>query len=79
MSIVTGDNLTPATQAQVLRTFVHRLTVENVANVARYTNYHPSYPTPTDKQWLADHAFHIKADGSLDRRYSVALPAYLAD
>ena len=77
--LVLGNTLFPATQAQVLQTFIARHTIENAQNAARYANYHPNAAVPTDEQWLADHAFHIKTDGSLDRRYQFAEPACLAD
>lgn len=36
-------------------------------------------PVITDAEWIADHAFYVKKDGSLDARYGHCEPAFLAE
>lgn len=72
--LVKGENLTAAQIKQVKSAFVYRYTVENK----------PAYPmanaaTQTDAEWINDHAFYIRKDGTLASRPNYCEPVYLAD
>lgn len=83
MACVNGSKLTAATRAEVLNGYGYRLTVENEKRARSWYAAGgmamPTAPLVTDSEWLASHAFHVKADGSLDARRRHAEPACLAD
>lgn len=85
-----GTLLHPADRAEVLRSYVHRYTLEHVpawaANPVQLkeagrevTKYHaPQYRT--DEDWLAMHTFAVrKSDRRLDGRATHAEPFHHAD
>lgn len=79
--LVRGDRLAPDVQAAVLARYVHRLTRENRdspgARLAR--SGRTLGRLPSDRQWLASHAFHVRADGQLDERARACAPAFMAE
>lgn len=62
--LVTGDRLSDATRADVLRRYVHR---------RMDTTY------KTDAEWLAAHAFYVTRAGNLDFRYQHCEPRFMAE
>ena len=74
MKLIRGDRLTEAQRADVLRRFVHR----NTGTFRR----HDQAETPlyqTDAEWLAAHAFYIRADGALSNKHGHCEPYYMAN
>lgn len=77
---INGDKLNPKQRAEVLRTFVHRWTIENARQTfgGRCPGCEQGFPSDwsrddwhayhvsltTDDKWLADHAFYFIANGS---------------
>lgn len=69
-ALVRGSDLSPSIKAEVLRSYVHRLTVEN-----GYPKRNPTGATVapiTDAEWLAQYGFHVTAKGTLDKRHHQA-------
>jgi hypothetical protein len=68
----TGAELAPAVQADALRRFVHRMTVENVrthrdyARMQQRSGYRCALLT--DSEWLARSRFAVRKDGALSAR-----------
>ena len=81
MACVNGSKLSAATRADVLNRYGYRWTLENEKRARQWHGRlePPTAPLVSDSEWLAGHAFHIKADGSLDERRNRAEPACLAD
>ena len=79
--LIKGENLNPRQQSIVLNAFGYRWTVENEGRARNWLNDNtPTNPSKSDKQWLADHAFHFIKDGSrMDARMSYCEPAFMAD
>lgn len=83
--LIRGDKLTHMQRQEVLRTFVHRWTLENAGicetlrKVWQREDWH-AYHTAliTDDQWLLEHAFHFVKDGSRLMANNHAEPAYMA-
>ena len=81
--LVTGDKLRSDTRAHVLRAYVHRWTHENsrggcVACRDSRMEHGKHAPLVSDAEWLAAHAFHVRADGKLDGRFKRCEPHYMA-
>jgi hypothetical protein len=68
----TGNELHPEDRAHVLRSYVHRMTEENIraypehARQMREGGYR--MPIRTDAEWLANTEFRVRQDGRLDQR-----------
>ena len=77
MALITGDKLSARLQAEVLRAYTFRTTIEN--GYPRRNPCKARIAAITDRQWLVDHAFYITKRGTLDARRRHAEPAYLAD
>lgn len=71
MNMKLGTELTPADQARVLASYVHRYTCEHVPGWAhgRKPNGEPYRPQfRTDAEWLANTRFAVCNDGRIDGR-----------
>jgi hypothetical protein len=80
MACVNGSKLTRETREAVLSAYGYRWTVENQARARQWLSGQvPTIPPVSDSQWLAEHAFHVRKDGSLDARRRHCEPACLAD
>lgn len=93
--LIQGSCTNGKTRQAIFAQFVHRWTHENARQTFRgecpacaqgapesmtkeqWHAYHA--PLVSDAQWLADHAFYVNNDGSLDQRRGYCEPAYLAD
>ena len=78
---VKGTDLSPAAQKEVLNSYNYRWTKENTQRDAVWEKMgsKPTIPLISDQQWLAEHAFKVKNDGSLDSRSRHANPHYMAE
>lgn len=76
---ITGDKLSPRTRKQVLASYGYRWTHENHHVYRNMRHLAPRIPLVSDSEWLAEHAFKIKKDGTLDNRNRHCMPAYFAD
>ena len=65
----TGGRLHHEARKDALRKFVHRHTRDHVFAGSPFQDI-------SDDQWLSEHAFAVKADGTLDNRHSHCGPAY---
>ena len=68
-----GSLLHSADRTEVLRTFIHRFTMDHVPAWAREKRGDGSYYAPhfaSDDEWLSNTSFAVKADGRLDARFS---------
>lgn len=75
--LTVGTQLLPATRRHVLSAYLYRLTIEN-----GYPERNPCgarVPAITDAQWLQEHAFYTRKDGSLDNHMRYCEPAFLAE
>jgi hypothetical protein len=80
--LIKGTALTPKQRAEVLAAFGYRWTSDNQRRAAAWHGQagRPTIPLVTDREWLAEHAFHFIVDGSrLDARRRHAEPAFVAD
>ena len=81
--LVKGQDLTPEQVRAVKAAFTYRWTKENLVHVvSTYVRKGISVPTMlpvTDEQWLNDHAFYIRQDGTLADIPKHCEPAYMAD
>lgn len=71
--LVKGENLTASQIHQVKRAFVHRHTVEHPFRMRA------DKPVQTDREYINEHAFYIKADGTLAHIPKRCEPVYMAD
>jgi hypothetical protein len=77
---VRGDECSPATIAEIKGAFGYRWTFENERRVSWWAPFVAQGTAPTmalvsDAEWLAEHAFRVRADGHLDARYGYSEPA----
>lgn len=77
MKLIKGKNLNDEQKQQVLRMYVHRLTVEN--NYPAINPCGARVKPITDKQWLKEHAFYVCNNGDLSQKHNHCEPAFLAD
>lgn len=80
MKLTRGDQLNPTAKREVLASYVHRWTTGNTQRERSWANVQgaPTIPLVSDEQWLADHAFWVRNDGTLARNRRHAEPAYMA-
>ena len=84
MKLVRGDQLTPAARTAVLRAFFYRWTSDNPRRAEVYApltalgHQPPTAPLVSDEEWLREHSFWIKKDGTLSTSRRYAEPAFLA-
>jgi hypothetical protein len=62
-TLIRGDKLKPEIQIDVLRRWVHRFRAPYVG----------------DAEWLKQHSFYVKKDGTLDNRRRHCMPDFMAD
>jgi len=81
--LVRGDKLPEKLRAEIIRAYVHRMTIGNALAHPHHVEYmrQGGYALPliTDAQWLAEHAFYVTKRGTLDRRRRHCEPAFLAE
>lgn len=82
--LVRGDKLSTETRETVLRRYSNRWTVENERcirhqrDAVKAKGVEPA-PLVSDDKWLAEHAFYVKRNGSLDERRNHCEPHYMAE
>lgn len=76
-TLTRGDKLPADLRAQVLNSYIYRLTTEN--GYPARNPCHARVPAITDAEWLAEHAFYVTKRGTLDARRNSAEPAYLIE
>jgi hypothetical protein len=84
VKLTRGTELTRAQRAEVLRTYVHRWTIENHTPMLERLLYGPTFrgtpvATITDTEWIDTHAFWITKAGRLAANRRYAEPAYMAE
>jgi len=77
-----GEELTETQKKEVLARYVHRFTGEHKPYWANKPmpngdSYKPTHET--DLEWIHDHSFAVKSDGSFDQRVNSCMPACMAD
>ena len=73
MNLVNGSKLSLNARREALLRFAHRLTTEN-----GYPQRNPCgarVPAISDAQWLKEHDFYVKKDGSLSLSFNHCEPA----
>lgn len=77
MTLTAGTELSPAQVRQVKAMFTHRNTADHPFGWGCNGHNFNRPSTQTDAEWIAEHAFYVKRDGTLARRH--AEPATLAE
>jgi len=75
--LIKGENLNISQIRQVKAAFVYRLTTEN--GYPRRNPCGATVPAITDQEWIKQHAFYIKRDGSLAAKPANCEPVYMAE
>lgn len=83
MKLIKGNELSGAVCTDVLRSFVHRMTKENIkqqpAMAKRAFDHGYKMPIISDTDWLKDHAFYVTNAGNLSCRHNHCEPAFMTD
>jgi len=78
--LIKGENLSPEQIKEVKAAFINRFTSDFRPQWANREDCKTCVPTHrSDEEWIIDHAFYFRKDGSLASTHRHCVPVYMAE